>query len=81
MAIDCDVHYDWAGEFGLLATVIRLLRYLTEEGLDYVKPVQPPTLHLPYVLGGTVLQIPTWEADKNLKRRNLAVFRGFRRRI
>ena len=39
VALDCDVHYAWAGEFGLLATILGLARYLAEAGLNYVMRV------------------------------------------
>ena len=36
VALDCDVHYDWSGEFGLLATILGPVWYLTEVALNYV---------------------------------------------
>ena len=39
VTLNCDVHYAWAGEFGLLATILGPVRYLAETHLNYVVPV------------------------------------------
>ena len=49
VSLGCDVHCDWAGKFGLHATIIGLLHYLAEVGLNYVKPVQPPIIYPPHI--------------------------------
>ena len=53
VTLNCDVHYDWAGEYGLLVTIIGLLWCLTEAGFNYVKPVQPPSTHTLALAAGT----------------------------
>ena len=53
----CDVHYNWSGEFDLLATIIGPPCYLTEVGFNYVEPVQLPIIYLPVISCGTAMQI------------------------
>ena len=67
VTLDCDVHYDWSGSFGLLATIIVPTQYTAEAGFNCVEPAQPPTIHPPNIVGGTSLQICTWEANNNLQ--------------
>ena len=81
VALECDVHYPWAGEFGLLATVIGQARYLAEAGLNYVTPVQPVDMPPPAVAGGTAAVIRAWESTNDLDRRNFAIFKGFKTAI
>ena len=81
VALECDVHYAWAGEFGLLATVIGTVRYLAEAGLNYVVPVQPVDAPPPAVAGGTAAVIRAWESTNDLDRRNFAIFKGFKSAI
>ena len=46
-ALSCDVTYDWAGEFGLLAEIVGAAKYATDNPTlnPYVAPTQPPNQH------------------------------------
>ena len=41
IAVEMEVTYDWADDFGLLAMVIGDTRYLAETTLNYVAPIKP----------------------------------------
>ena len=79
IALECDVSYDWAGDYGLLAVISGPTRYLAQATLAYVEPVQPVTARPNNVT--TAVQINTWETENDLQRRTYAVFRGFKRGI
>ncbi len=43
VAMDADVSYPWAGDFGLLAKVVGAVKYKEEMGQDYSQPTQTET--------------------------------------
>ena len=43
VAMDADVSYSWAGDYGLLAKVIGATKYAEETGQKYIQPTQPET--------------------------------------
>ena len=52
VVLNCDVYYDWSRESGLLATILGLVWYLAEAALNYVEPLQPPSIHPPTIEAG-----------------------------
>jgi len=59
--------YDWAGEFGLLATILGPVRYLGEAGLNYAMPLQPVYIPPPAIAGNTAAVIRAWESTNDLE--------------
>ena len=59
VALKCNVHYVWAGDYGLLIMVIGDIKCLTQTRFNYVAPTQPPNAHPPGIAGDTVVQIHT----------------------
>jgi hypothetical protein len=81
VALDCDVHYGWAGEFGMLATILGPVRYLAETHMNYVVPIRPADAPPANVAGGTAAVIRTWESTNDLERQNYATFNQFKSAI
>ena len=82
-ALSCDVTYDWAGEFGLLAEIVGAAKYATDNPTlnPYVAPTQPPNQHANINAGGTAAVIKALEAANDLALRDFAVVKGFRRGV
>ena len=74
VALNCDVHYTWAGEFWLLTIILGPACYLEEAHLKYVVPPQPSDAPPPAVAGGTSAVIRAWESTNDLECRNFAIF-------
>ena len=67
VALDCDVHYTWSGDFGLLATILGQVRYQAEAHLNYVTPIQPPPIHPAHIACATTAVIRAREANNDLQ--------------
>ena len=72
----CDVSYQWAGDFGLLALIDGPVKYLARTGLVYVEPTQPTPQH-PTINIGTAAVIKQKEVKNDLWKRDYAVVLGF----
>lgn len=81
--LSCDVTYDWAGEFGLLAEIVGAAKYaLDNPGMNpYIVPTQPPNQHPNINAGGTAAALKALEAENDLALRDFAVVKGFRRAV
>ena len=78
VAIECEVHYAWAGDFGMLAEIVGPVRYLADTGLVYVAPVAPPEVVPDNIRGGTQVAVRTWTDNNSLERKSWAIVKGFR---
>ena len=81
-ALDFDVSYTWAGDYGLLAEIYGGVRYLAETGETYVTPAK--TDHTDAQLLNatpTAAQVRLYQNENNVKKVDYAVTVGFQREI
>ena len=45
LALEVEVSYDWAGEYGLLGVIMGAVKYHSETGLNMIDPTKPPNTH------------------------------------
>ena len=45
LALELEVTYDWAGEYGLLGVIMGAPQYHSETGLNVIDPIKPPNTH------------------------------------
>ena len=77
--------YDWAGDFGLSAVVVGVVRYATEHPTlaAYVKPVKPAVTHPDIIIAGanktTSAGIDILNRQHEATQVNYAIYLGFQR--
>ena len=81
LAINVKVHYNWAGDYGLLAMVIGTARYQTNTTLAYIPPTQPPNRHASINDWSTSAQRDKFNAKNNLLKRDWVVVIGFKKAV
>ena len=81
LTINAKVHYDWVGDYGLLAVVIGTARYQTDTTLVYILPAQPPNHHASINDRLTSAQREKFNAKNNLLKRDWAVVIGFKKAV
>ena len=81
LAINAKVHYDWAGNYGLLAMVIGTVRYLNNTALVYAPPTQPPHRHAIINNRSTSAQREEFNAKNKLLKRDWAVVTGWKKAV
>ena len=81
LAINVKVHYDWAGDYGLLAIVICTTRYQTGTTLVHIPPTQLPNRHASINDRSTSAQRDKFNAKNNLIKRDWAVVIGFKKAV
>ena len=75
LAINLKVHYDWAGDYGLLAIIIGTAMYQTDMTLVYIPPTQPPNRHASINDRSTSAQRDEFNAENNLLKRLSSCYR------
>ena len=78
VATEMDVHYEWCGEFGLLALAIGDERYTADTELEPEEIEKPPPSH-PDAAASTAAQAKVLEKINDLDKRSWAIVRGFKR--
>ena len=81
MVINVKVHYDWAGNYGLLAMVVGAVRHLSDTTNNHVAPAQPPNCHTGIIDRPTQAQREEMKAKNNPLKQDWAVVTGWKKAI
>ena len=81
LTINVKVHYNWAGNYGLLAMVIGTARYQTDTTLVYIPPTQPQNRHAGITDMSKQEQHEEFKAKNNLLKRDWGVVTGWKKEV
>ena len=80
IALDCNVSYGWAGDYGLLAEIERATQYLDTTGETYVIPTKLNDIDPDVLVNRTTqVRVTVLQARTIVKKRDCAVVLGFRK--
>jgi len=82
IALDCNVSYTWAGDYGLLAEIEGTAQYLATTGNNYVTPTQPADIDPEILINGTTqVRVKVLQERTIVSKRDWAVVKGFRKGV
>ena len=80
IALDCNVSYDWAGDYGLLAEIEGATQYLTTTEEIYIIPTKPDNINPEILVNGTTqVRVKVLQERTIVKKRDWVVVKGFLR--
>ena len=77
LALEVEVSYDWAGEYGLLGVIMGAVKYHSETGLNMIDPTKPPNTHAWIAAASTAQNMCVLTAENDLLKHDWEKVTGF----